>query len=172
LEKKLFTVNFLGQVAITKAVLPAMVARRSGHIVYISSLAGLMEVALRCFYGGSKAAASAYMESLRAEIAQYNIAVTNIYPGLVQSSGVKNALGSTGKGAQAKDSDASSHAMTGEAFASLALRHIANRSQEVVITQAISRVFLWIKLHLPGLSDLLAPAIFRRITEDFMRENS
>jgi len=171
LEKKLFTINYLGQVALTKAVLPSMVLQRSGHIVYISSLAGLLEAPMRCFYGCSKAATSAYMESLRAEVAQYGITVTNIYPGFVQSNGAFNALGPDGKSVRAQDSN-NSQGMSGQAFASLSLRHIAYRSQEVVIAQMNTRVFLWIKVHFPCVFDLLAPRMFRRFTDAFESENS
>ena len=171
LEQKIFTTNYLGQVAVIKAVLPSMVTRRAGRIVYISSVAGLLEAPLRCYYGSSKAAASAYMESLRAEVAQDGISVTNVYPGYVQSNVAKNALGPEGKGGVVQDSNIS-QGMRTEAFASLTLRHIAYGSAEVIISQPSTRLFLWIKLYCPPLFNLLAPKMFSRLTNAFDRENS
>ena len=65
--------NYLGTVALTKAVLPGMVEKRSGQIVAVSSVAGKMGSKLRSAYSGSKYAVVGFMDCLRAEVKQHVI---------------------------------------------------------------------------------------------------
>ena len=66
------TVNYHGPVAHTRAFLPTLVERKSGQIVIISSVAGILSAAYRTSYSGSKAAIIAFFNALRAEIAEYS----------------------------------------------------------------------------------------------------
>ena len=78
-------VNFFGPVALTKAVLPAMLARRAGHIVVISSLLGKFGMRGRSGYAASKHALHGYFESLRAEVHRADITITLVCPGYVDT---------------------------------------------------------------------------------------
>jgi 3-dehydrosphinganine reductase len=73
-------VNYLGTVYVTKAVLPGMIARRSGHIVNISSLAGVISIFGYSAYAPSKAAVRSFSEVLRCEMKPYGIGVSIVYP--------------------------------------------------------------------------------------------
>jgi 3-dehydrosphinganine reductase len=73
-------VDFYGTVHVIKALLPDMIARRSGYIVNISSLAGVMGIFGYSAYGASKFAVRGFSESLRAEIKKYHIGVSIAYP--------------------------------------------------------------------------------------------
>jgi 3-dehydrosphinganine reductase len=73
-------VNFFGTVHVTKALLPDFVARRSGYIVNISSLAGVIGVFGYSAYGASKFAVRGFSDSLRAEMKSYNVGVSLAYP--------------------------------------------------------------------------------------------
>src|SRR5215469_11851519 len=73
--RKLMKVNFFGAVAVTKAVLPAMVEARHGHIVVISSLVGKFGTPLRSGYAAAKHALHGFFDSLRAEVSRYGIKV-------------------------------------------------------------------------------------------------
>ncbi len=73
-------VDFYGTVHVIKALLPDMIARRSGYIVNISSLAGVMGIFGYTAYGASKFAVRGFSESLRAEMKKYNIGVSIVYP--------------------------------------------------------------------------------------------
>jgi short-subunit dehydrogenase len=83
--EEVIRINFLGMIYIVEAVLPAMLRRRSGHIVGISSMAGLRGIPFEPAYSASKAAVAAYLESLRSELRQRGIAVTTVFPGYVQT---------------------------------------------------------------------------------------
>src|SRR5204862_2943806 len=67
-ERRIMDLNFFGTVALTKAVLPSMIARKSGHIVPISSVVGYVGTPLRSAYAASKHALHGYFDSLRAEV--------------------------------------------------------------------------------------------------------
>jgi NAD(P)-dependent dehydrogenase (short-subunit alcohol dehydrogenase family) len=73
--------NFFGQVAVTKAVLPAMRAQRSGHIIIVSSILGLMGQPVVSSYCASKHALEGWAEALRIELRSLNVQVVLIEPG-------------------------------------------------------------------------------------------
>lgn len=83
--EEIVQVNFLGTVYAIEAVLPSMLARGSGHIVGISSMAGVRGIPFEPGYSASKAAVAAYLESLRCELRQRGITVTTVFPGYVQT---------------------------------------------------------------------------------------
>lgn len=141
LESKLYTINYISQIALSKAVLPSMISRRSGHIVYISDVAALTGAPQRAHYCSAKAAASAYMESLRAEVEPV-VRVTVIYSGEVSSHAGENALGPEGNRMPAGTNCAET-GMTAEAFANAALRHIYWQSPEAVIASLRTQVSMY-----------------------------
>jgi 3-dehydrosphinganine reductase len=73
-------VNFYGTVHVTKALLPDMIARRSGYIVNISSLAAIVAVFGYTAYGASKFAVRGFSDTLRSEMKKYRIGVSIAYP--------------------------------------------------------------------------------------------
>lgn len=79
--RQIFETNFWGVVNVTDAVLPGMRARRSGRIINVSSLAGLVGTPGQGFYAASKHALEGYTETLRAEVASFNVAVSLVEPG-------------------------------------------------------------------------------------------
>jgi NAD(P)-dependent dehydrogenase (short-subunit alcohol dehydrogenase family) len=80
-----FETNFFGVARMVKAVLPAMRRARSGHIVTVSSLAGLVPVPFWGFYNASKFAVEGYMESLRHELKPFGIKVAMVEPGAIHT---------------------------------------------------------------------------------------
>jgi NAD(P)-dependent dehydrogenase (short-subunit alcohol dehydrogenase family) len=79
--RRQFEVNVFGAVATIKAVLPAMRARRRGHILAVTSIGGLVTSPGLSFYHGSKFALEGILESLGKEVAALGIHVTAIEPG-------------------------------------------------------------------------------------------
>ncbi len=73
-------VNYLGTIHLLKAVLPAMRARRSGHIVMVSSGAGLIGLYGYTAYAPSKFAVRGLAEALRGELKPEGIGVSIVYP--------------------------------------------------------------------------------------------
>ena len=76
-----FEVNVFGAVAMIKAVLPYMRARRNGHIINITSMAGHMSMPGIAYYSGSKFALEGISEALAKEVHGFNIKVTAVAPG-------------------------------------------------------------------------------------------
>ncbi|WP_297081736.1 oxidoreductase [uncultured Demequina sp.] len=77
--------NFWGVADVTAAFLPHLRERRRGHVITISSIAGVRGSAGLGFYCASKWAASGYMEALAKEVAHLGIKVSIVEPGPVQS---------------------------------------------------------------------------------------
>jgi NADP-dependent 3-hydroxy acid dehydrogenase YdfG len=73
--------NFWGAVNGINAVLPHMREQKKGHLINVSSLAGLFAIPYQAFYTASKHALEGYSEGLRMELRQFNIHVSLIEPG-------------------------------------------------------------------------------------------
>ena len=78
--RRMFEINFFGLAAVTNAVLPFMRAQRSGHIVNISSIGGMVAFPGVDFYNATKFAVTGYSESLAKELAPLGIKVTVVAP--------------------------------------------------------------------------------------------
>jgi NAD(P)-dependent dehydrogenase (short-subunit alcohol dehydrogenase family) len=76
-----FDTNLFGAMNVTRAVLPGMRRRRSGHIVQMSSVIGVTSGLGGAGYAGPKAALEAMSEALAAEVAHLGIGVTIVEPG-------------------------------------------------------------------------------------------
>src|ERR1700722_18479014 len=79
--RRQFDVNFFGAVAVTKAVLPAMRARRNGRIINITSMGGFITMPGIAAYHASKFALEGFSESLGKEVRHLGVYVTAVAPG-------------------------------------------------------------------------------------------
>jgi NAD(P)-dependent dehydrogenase (short-subunit alcohol dehydrogenase family) len=84
IERQL-AVSLIGPMNVTRAVLPGMRKRRSGHIVTISSLAGLAGSEYGSAYAASKFAVDGWMESLAPEVEPFGIHTTVVNPGFFRT---------------------------------------------------------------------------------------
>src|SRR5215470_15271404 len=89
--------NYLGPVALTKAILPSMQARRQGRFIGVTSVLGKFGLPGRSGYCAAKHALHGFFDSLRAEVWKDGIQVTLVLPGWVRTNVSLNAL--TGRGA-------------------------------------------------------------------------
>lgn len=83
--RKLVEINLLGAVNAIHAVVPQMIERGSGHLVGISSLAGFRGLPKSAAYSASKAAMTAFFESVRLDVAKHGVDVTIIQPGFIRT---------------------------------------------------------------------------------------
>lgn len=83
-----FDVNVLGVVQTTRQALPVMIKQRSGHIINMCSMAGLVATPTYTIYAASKHAVHGFSEALRREVKPWGIYVSMLYPG-----GVKTEFG-------------------------------------------------------------------------------
>ena len=91
-DKKLMEVDYLGTVALTKAILPHFIKNQKGHFVTITSLMGKFGSPYRSGYCGAKHALHGFFDVLRMEHQKDGIDVTLICPGFIQTNIAKNAL--------------------------------------------------------------------------------
>jgi len=96
-DRKIMEVNFFGNIALTKAVLPKMLAKNSGQIVVMSSVVGHFGFKSRSAYAASKHALHGFYESLYIENQHNNLKVNIICPGRIQTNISVHSLQQDGK---------------------------------------------------------------------------
>ncbi|HEV3485288.1 MAG TPA: SDR family oxidoreductase, partial [Vicinamibacterales bacterium] len=129
-DRRIMELNYFGTVALTKALLPSMLARRSGHIVPISSVIGYVGVPLRSAYAASKHALHGFFNALRAETHKHGVRVTIVCPGYIRTNVSQNALRGDGTRHGQLD-DTHRNAMLPEEAAPAILRGVAQNKREV-----------------------------------------
>ncbi|KAM9746634.1 dehydrogenase/reductase SDR family member 7B isoform 2-T2 [Menidia menidia] len=142
--------NYFGPVALTQALLPAMVERRSGHIVVISSVQGKIAIPYRSAYAASKHATQAYFDCLRAEVEHFGIPVTVISPGYIRTNLSVNAV--TGDGSTYGVLDKTT--ATGWDpihVAHAVLKAVRQRSKDVVLAGPLPTVAVYLRTLWPAL---------------------
>jgi short-subunit dehydrogenase len=82
---RMTAVNHLSSVAVTKAVLPAMVERGRGALVFVASVAGRVATPLEAPYAATKAAMLAFAEALSCEVEDRGIHVMTVCPGVIDT---------------------------------------------------------------------------------------
>lgn len=81
-------VNLTAPMVLTRLVLPGMLARRSGHIINMSSLAGKSGIPYDAVYSGTKAALAEWTHALRLEFAESGVHFSTVFPGYVTEVGM------------------------------------------------------------------------------------
>jgi short-subunit dehydrogenase len=138
IERALMEVNYFGPVALTKAVLPAMRARRSGHVVVVSSVMGYVGTPGRSTYAAAKHALHGYFDCLRAETWHEGLRVTLACPGYVQTAVAANALGPNGE----KRTRTDPHGISAERCAAAIVRGVAAGRNELYIGREKVAIYL------------------------------
>ena len=156
--RQLMEVNYFGLVALTKAVLPAMVAQGAGSVVSISSVAGKVGSQFRTGYSGSKYAVVGFMDCLRAEVANNNIHCLTICPGSIKTAIAHNSLNEHGV-PQNKAEHSIENGMNVTVAVKQMIKAISKRKDEVVIGEGISGWAPTIKRFFPGLFNRLTAKI-------------
>ena len=78
-------INVKGLLYVSRAIIPGMVARNTGHIINIGSIAGKQAYPQGNVYCASKAAVDSITEGMRLDLNPHRIKVTGIHPGLVET---------------------------------------------------------------------------------------
>jgi len=149
-DKRLMDINYLGTVALTKALLPHFIENKSGHFVVTTSIVGKIGTPLRSTYAATKHALHGFFDSLRAEHHNDNITVTLICPGFVTTNVSKNAL--TGDGSPQNTMDtATENGIHPDEFAKQMLKAIRNKREEVYIAGIKEKLGVYTKRFFPKL---------------------
>jgi dehydrogenase/reductase SDR family protein 7B len=153
-DKRIMDVNYLGTIALTKAILPHFIQRKAGQFVVTTSIVGKIGTPLRSSYAASKHALHGFFDSLRAENYQNNIAVTLVCPGFINTNISKNAL--TGNGTpQGKMDTATGKGMSAARCAKLMLKAMKNKKEEVYIAGAKEKLGVLVKRFFPRFFSIL-----------------
>lgn len=132
IDKKLIEVDYLGTVALTKALLPHFIKNRKGHFVTVTSLMGKFGSPYRSGYCGAKHALHGFFDVLRMEHQKDNINVTLVCPGFIRTNVAKNALTADGS-KQNIDDVATQNGMKTSVFAKKFVKAVEFEKFEVYI---------------------------------------
>ncbi|MFN3941473.1 MAG: SDR family oxidoreductase [Flavobacterium sp.] len=148
-DKALMETNYLGTVALTKALLPKMIASGGGQFVVVTSLMGKFGSPYRSGYCGSKHALHGFFDVLRMEHEKDGISVTMICPGFVQTNIAKNALTGDGSTQNTQD-EATENGLEVGVFTQKMIKAIKQQKMEAYIGQK-EVMGIWLKRFFPKL---------------------
>jgi len=147
--RKILDVDVLGQIALTKAVLPIMLKQGSGHIAVTSSIAGKIGVPYRTGYCAAKHALQGFYDALRAELDGSGIKVTTILPGFVRTNISVAAM--TGEGNEFGKTDKYiANGMDPADCAAVILKGLKKGKPEFVVAGGPEKYTPWLKRFFPG----------------------
>lgn len=149
-DQRLMKINYIGTVGLTKAVLPNMLKRNTGHIITVSSMVGKFGTPMRSSYAATKHALHGFMDSLRAEESRNGLTVSMVCPGFVATNVSLNAL--TGDGSAQGSMDAqTATGIKPDIFAQKMADAIEADKAEVYIAGFKEKLGLYLTRFFPGL---------------------
>lgn len=132
IDRRIMEINYFGNIALTKAVLPYFQKQNSGQILVISSIAGKFGFFLRSAYSASKHALHGFYESLMLEEEKNNLKVTIACPGKINTPISTNALNAEGNKHGVMDHNQET-GMPAEECANQLLKALEQNKKEVLI---------------------------------------
>lgn len=148
-DRQIMEVDYFSGVALAKKLLPAMVAKGSGHIIAISSIVGLFGFPLRSAYSAAKHAVHGFYESVWAELHTRGIRVTVVCPGRILTSVSVNAL--TGDGSPHGEMDhGQAGGISAETCARKIIQAVRKNKKEVYIGKT-DLLMIYFKRYIPWL---------------------
>jgi short-subunit dehydrogenase len=145
---KILATNLYGPILLTHYLLPHFLARKSGHIVNLASMAGLIGIPGMVPYTTTKFGLVGFSLALRAELADFGVKVTAVCPGIVRTPILNN---SPIKGFTQELRDASAWIMISpEKAARLILAGIKRNQAKVIPTVFLGKVLLGLSQIAPG----------------------
>ncbi len=148
--RRVMEVNYFGTIAMTKAILPSMIAAQQGMIVTIASVAGKIGGKGMSGYSASKHAIIGYMDSLRAEESENGLQVLMVCPGFVQTNISVNSITADGSTLGTMSKAIRTGIPVAECADKIVQAIEANKA-EIVIGKGISYWAPTIKRFFPGL---------------------
>ncbi len=149
LDRRIFEINYFGTIALTKAVLPYMISKKSGHILATSSISGRFGFPLRSAYSASKQALHGFFETLYLENKVNNIRTSIVIPGRIRTQISLHALNSEGK-EYGKMDGVLAKGLLPEKAAKTIIRGIINNKREILVGRSelimlyIRRIWPWL----------------------------
>jgi dehydrogenase/reductase SDR family protein 7 len=153
--RQIFEVDVLGQIALTKTVLPLMLEQGSGHIAITSSVAGKIGVPQRTGYCAAKHAVMGFFDALRAEAGHHGVRVTTITPGFIRTNISVNALKGDGSEFGTVDHDIAG-GMDVTRCAEVIMDGFRRGTPEIAVGEGMEMKALWLKRFFPR-------AVFKKV---------
>ncbi len=147
--RHLMEINFFAPLALTQALLPHFRRRAKGHIVVISSVAGLVGVPLRTGYAAAKHAVKGWFESLQTEHTIPGLHITVVYPGRIHTPISLSALRADGTRHNKMDKG-QLHGISVSVCAAKIIRAIKRRKRRVLIARG-ERILWWLWFCVPSI---------------------
>lgn len=153
--QKVVDVDLLAPIALTQLALPRMVARESGRLVFISSVAGKVGSPMRTAYSAAKHGLIGYADALRVETAALGLQVHVIAPGSIKTDVSRNAVVADGSKRGMSD-PAIENGMDADKAAKRMLKAMARGDREILIAKGIERTISMLRRKSPNrLFDLM-----------------
>jgi len=153
-DRRVMDIDYFGHVALTKAVLPSMLERKTGHIVVTTSLAGILQVPYRTAYCAAKHALHGFFDTLRVELWDDNIKVTLVCPAQVRTNISYQALAGDGN-KYGKMDPLIEAGMTPEACAEAIIEAVVKGKHQILVGKGKPILGTYVKR--------LSPALFTRL---------
>ncbi len=148
--KQIIDTNFMGNAALTKALLPSMLNNKQGNIVVISSILGKIVTHKQAAYNASKHALHGFYDTLRAEYAGNGIRVLLVCPGFVNTNVAKNSLDRNGQPI-GKNNKMIEGGLSPDYVAEQILNAIERNKEEILLAGNKEKFGVLLKRFFPGL---------------------
>ncbi|KAL3943180.1 MAG: hypothetical protein SGBAC_002741 [Bacillariaceae sp.] len=161
-DERLMQINFFAGASLAKALVPKMVEKKSGNIIWISSVQGLIGIPSRTSYAASKFAVQGYCESLRAEMASSGVTVHVASPGYIRTGLSLAALTGNGK-PHAQMDETTANGADPDEVAVNTLKSVAEGKGDFVLAASFSsKVAIWLRLLFPSMLQKLLVKRFNK----------
>lgn len=134
--REIIAIDLTAQIAFTQGLIGHMTGRGSGHLLFISSIAGKVGVPMRTAYCAAKFGLAGYADALRAELSQDGVGVHVIYPGSVATDVSRNALTSDGTKRGVSDK-AIDEGIPADEAAKTMIDAVALNQREIIVARAM-----------------------------------
>jgi short-subunit dehydrogenase len=148
-DRSIMELDYFSVIALTKLVLPSMIARKAGYFVVTSSVAGKFGVPMRSAYCAAKHALHGFFDTLAVECAPYNILTSLLVIAGVQTDVSVHALKGDGS-AWGKMDDTQSRGMGVPECTELILNGVAARKREINVLVPPTNLYIWLRRFLPN----------------------
>ena len=147
--QKVIDVDLMAPIALTQLVLPHMVARTSGRLVFISSVAGKVGSPMRTAYSAAKHGLIGYADALRVETAALGLQVHVIAPGSIKTDVSRNAVVADGSRRGVSD-EAIENGIDPDKAVKRMLRAMARGDREIIIARGVEQVITRLRRQSPN----------------------
>lgn len=161
--RKIFELDVIAQIAVTKAVLPIMIEQGRGHVAVTSSVSGKIGVPFRTGYCAAKHAVMGFFDALRTEVHHHNIQVTTITPGFIRTDISANSVAGDGSNYGQTDNNIRDGMDVNEC-ARVIVRGFNKGIPEIPVGNGFEMNALWIKRFFPKTLFKLANKQYKKMS--------